>query len=139
MGRDQPTPTLTDSLPRLSPPSLPPLDSMVPLTSMSLSSRPTWCHTHVSTLCFPPTPQLSLLRKPTTNSSPLLKSPTHPSSQPPTVVPGGDLAKVMRATCMISNSTAIAEVFSRIDHKFDLMYAKRAFVHWYVGEGMEEG
>merc|ERR1719412_3557058 len=40
---------------------------------------------------------------------------------------------------MISNSTAIAEVFSRIDHKFDLMYSKRAFVHWYVGEGMEEG
>merc|ERR1712062_25297 len=59
--------------------------------------------------------------------------------QPPTVVPGGDLAKVMRAVCMISNSTAIAEVFSRIDHKFDLMYAKRAFVHRYVGEGMEEG
>jgi len=25
--------------------------------------------------------------------------------QPPTVVPGGDLAKVMRACCMISNST----------------------------------
>jgi tubulin alpha len=49
------------------------------------------------------------------------------------------LAKVQRAVCMISNSTAIAEVFSRIDHKFDLMYAKRAFVHWYVGEGMEEG
>ena len=57
--------------------------------------------------------------------------------QPPTVVPGGDLAKVQRACCMISNSTAIAEVFSRIDHKFDVMYAKRAFVHWYVGEGME--
>merc|ERR1712134_121659 len=56
--------------------------------------------------------------------------------QPPTVVPGGDLAKVMRACCMISNSTAIAEVMSRIDHKFDLMYAKRAFVHHYVGEGM---
>ena len=27
--------------------------------------------------------------------------------QPPTVVPGGDLAKVQRAVCMISNSTAI--------------------------------
>lgn len=52
--------------------------------------------------------------------------------QPPTVVPGGDLAKVQRAVCMISNSTAIAEVFSRLDHKFDLMYAKRAFVHWWV-------
>ena len=40
---------------------------------------------------------------------------------------------------MVANSTAIAETLSRIDHKFDLMYAKRAFVHWYVGEGMEEG
>merc|ERR1712137_71665 len=59
--------------------------------------------------------------------------------QPPTQVPGGDLAKVNRSLCMISNTTAIAEVFSRIDHKFDLMYSKRAFVHWFVGEGMEEG
>ncbi|KAI3897051.1 hypothetical protein MKW92_052038 [Papaver armeniacum] len=59
--------------------------------------------------------------------------------QPPTLVPGGDLAKVQRAVCMISNSTSVAEVFSLIDHKFDLMYAKRAFLHWYVGEGMEEG
>ncbi|KAI4895486.1 hypothetical protein NFI96_016436, partial [Prochilodus magdalenae] len=59
--------------------------------------------------------------------------------QPPTVVPGGDLAKVQRAVCMLSNTTAIAEAWARLDHKFDLMYAKRAFVHWYVGEGMEEG
>ncbi|RWS27225.1 tubulin alpha chain-like protein [Leptotrombidium deliense] len=59
--------------------------------------------------------------------------------QPPTVVPGGDLARVKRAVCMLSNTTAIAEAWARLDHKFDLMYAKRAFVHWYVGEGMEEG
>ncbi|KRZ80760.1 Tubulin alpha-3 chain [Trichinella papuae] len=59
--------------------------------------------------------------------------------QPPTVVPGGDLAKVPRALCMLSNTTAISEAWARLDHKFDLMYAKRAFVHWYVGEGMEEG
>ncbi|KAF3825224.1 hypothetical protein GH733_005858 [Mirounga leonina] len=59
--------------------------------------------------------------------------------QPPTVVPGGDLAKVQRAVCMLSNTTAIAEAWARLDHKFDLMYAKRAFVHWYVGEGTEEG
>ncbi|KAK7814101.1 hypothetical protein U0070_020960 [Myodes glareolus] len=59
--------------------------------------------------------------------------------QPPTVVPGGDLAKVQRSVCMLSNTTAIAEAWARLDHKFDLMYAKRAFVHWYVGEGMEEG
>ena len=49
------------------------------------------------------------------------------------------MAAVKRAVCMVANTTAIAEALSRIDHKFDLMYAKRAFVHWYVGEGMEEG
>lgn len=47
--------------------------------------------------------------------------------------------QVPRAVCMLSNTTAIAEAWARLDHKFDLMYAKRAFVHWYVGEGMEEG
>jgi tubulin alpha len=52
--------------------------------------------------------------------------------------PGGDLAKVQRAVCMLPNTTAIAEAWSRLDQKFDLMFAKRAFVHWYVGEGMEE-
>ena len=46
--------------------------------------------------------------------------------QPPTVVPGGDLAKVQRAVCMLSNTTAIAEAWARLDHKFDLMYAKRS-------------
>jgi|UniRef100_A0A7S2UF05 tubulin alpha len=61
------------------------------------------------------------------------------NGQPPAEVPGGDLAKVKRAVCMVANNTSIAEAFSRIDHKFDLMYSKRAFVHWYVGEGMEEG
>jgi len=61
------------------------------------------------------------------------------NDQPPTVFPGGETAKVQRAVCMLSNTTAIAEAWNRLDHKFDLMYAKRAFVHWYVGEGMEEG
>ncbi|KAL4704974.1 hypothetical protein ACJJTC_005460 [Scirpophaga incertulas] len=59
--------------------------------------------------------------------------------QPPSVVEGGDLAPVKRAASMLSNTTAIAEAWGKLDHKFDLMYSKRAFVHWYVGEGMEEG
>jgi len=54
-------------------------------------------------------------------------------------VPGSELAAVDRSVAMLSNTTAIAEAWSRLDHKFDLMYSKRAFVHWYVGEGMEEG
>ncbi|GFH55775.1 tubulin alpha chain [Chaetoceros tenuissimus] len=61
------------------------------------------------------------------------------NTQAPLEVPEGDIAKSKRAVCMVANNTAIAETLSRIDHKFDLMYAKRAFVHWYVGEGMEEG
>jgi len=59
--------------------------------------------------------------------------------QPPTIVPGGDLAPMQRSVCMISNTTAINEAWGRLNHKFDLLYTKRAFVHWYVGEGMEEG
>ncbi|EPY73060.1 tubulin alpha-1A chain [Camelus ferus] len=59
--------------------------------------------------------------------------------QPPTMVPGGDLAKVQQAVCMLSNTTAIAESWAHLDYKFGLMYAKHAFVHWYLCEGMEEG
>ncbi|KAJ5233109.1 hypothetical protein N7468_006065 [Penicillium chermesinum] len=59
--------------------------------------------------------------------------------QKPMRVPDTELAPVDRSISMLSNTTAIAEAWSRLDHKFDLMYSKRAFVHWYVGEGMEEG
>jgi tubulin alpha len=59
--------------------------------------------------------------------------------QKPTIPPQGDMAEPSRAVCMLCNTTAISEAWARLDHKFDLMYAKRAFVHWYVGEGMEEG
>ncbi|XP_019532181.3 LOW QUALITY PROTEIN: tubulin alpha-8 chain [Aedes albopictus] len=61
------------------------------------------------------------------------------NQQRPYTLPGGDLAKPKRAVCLLSNSTAIAGAWERMNYKFDLMYRKRAFVHWYVGEGMEEG
>lgn len=57
----------------------------------------------------------------------------------PSFIPNGDLMKTNKAVCMLANTTAIAEAWTRLNQKFDLMYAKRAFVHWYVGEGMEEG
>ncbi|KAI8871959.1 tubulin C-terminal domain-like protein, partial [Ramicandelaber brevisporus] len=59
--------------------------------------------------------------------------------QAPVVIPGSGMAKSTRSVCMLSNTTAIAKAFSNLNHKFDLMYSKRAFVHWFVGEGMEEG
>jgi tubulin alpha len=61
------------------------------------------------------------------------------NSQPITTVPGDAMAAVKRSVTMISNTTAISEVLGRMDRKFDLMFAKRAFVHHYVSEGMEEG
>lgn len=57
----------------------------------------------------------------------------------PTVLPGSAMAEVKRAVCALTNTTSIVEAWSRLNNKFDLMFAKRAFVHWYVGEGMEEG
>jgi tubulin alpha len=39
---------------------------------------------------------------------------------------------------MVSNSTFTSSAFWRLEHQFDLLYDKRAFVHWYVSEGMEE-
>ncbi|KAG9326059.1 hypothetical protein KVV02_000770 [Mortierella alpina] len=59
--------------------------------------------------------------------------------QPAVVVPDSEVSAAPRSVCMLSNTTAIADAWKRLDHKFDLMYTKRAFVHWYVGEGMEEG
>ena len=50
--------------------------------------------------------------------------------QPPTVVPGSDLAATQRACCLLANVTIIADAWARLDYKFDLMFAKRAFVHW---------
>ena len=56
----------------------------------------------------------------------------------PMVVPGGDLPQVRRAVCMIANSTAISQLFAKVNHKFDLMYAKRAFV-CHFASWMQEG
>jgi len=50
------------------------------------------------------------------------------------------IAQTDRSVVMIGNNTAVARVFTdRVNKKFDMMYAQRAYVHWYVGEGMEEG
>lgn len=58
--------------------------------------------------------------------------------EPPSVPKTSELAQPPRAVCVLLNTTAISEAWHRIDQKFDLMFSKRAFVHWYVGEGMEE-
>jgi len=50
------------------------------------------------------------------------------------------MAPAARNVTMIGNNVAVSRVFTeRITKKYDMMYSQRAFVHWYVGEGMEEG
>jgi len=60
------------------------------------------------------------------------------NNQQVTVPDDGNLSPMQRSLCLIANTTAVVDVFARMDQKFDLMFTKRAFVHWYVGEGMEE-
>merc|ERR1719195_1245829 len=52
-----------------------------------------------------------------------------------------DVMKYSKKTCaMIGNNVAVNRVFQdRLSKKYEMMYSQRAYVHWYVGEGMEEG
>merc|ERR1712176_275305 len=64
------------------------------------------------------------------------------NSTPAAVCPGDKMAVKQDGNnvAMIGNNVAVSRVFTeRITKKYDMMYAQRAFVHWYVGEGMEEG
>ncbi|KAI4458854.1 tubulin [Holotrichia oblita] len=42
------------------------------------------------------------------------------------------------ASVFIGNTTAIQEIFKRISEQFTAMFRRRAFLHWYISEGMDE-
>ncbi|XP_067005311.2 tubulin beta-1 chain isoform X2 [Anabrus simplex] len=42
------------------------------------------------------------------------------------------------SSTFIGNTTAIQEVFKRISEQFAAMFRRKAFLHWYTGEGMDE-
>merc|ERR1711920_743122 len=51
-----------------------------------------------------------------------------------------NMQKTTKTCAMIGNNVAVSRVFTyRLAKKYDMMYSQRAYVHWYVGEGMEEG
>ncbi|ETO23785.1 tubulin alpha chain, partial [Reticulomyxa filosa] len=59
---------------------------------------------------------------------------------PTVTLESDDIGAFSKNAVMIANNMGISRVFSkRIIQKYDLMYSQRAFVHWYLGEGMEEG
>ncbi|XP_004922155.1 tubulin beta chain-like [Bombyx mandarina] len=45
---------------------------------------------------------------------------------------------VKMAATFVGNTTAIQEIFKRISEQFTLMFRRKAFLHWYTGEGMDE-
>ena len=57
------------------------------------------------------------------------------SYEPPCFVEESDQAEINRGACVILNTTAIRDKFRLINKRFNLLFAKRAFVHWYVGQG----
>merc|ERR1719438_2542 len=60
------------------------------------------------------------------------------NNTPAAQIPGDIMAASKRNVTMIGNNVAVSRVFTeRITKKYDMMYSQRAFVHWYVGEGME--
>jgi len=62
------------------------------------------------------------------------------NDQPPAFVAGDPLVSNKKTAVMIGNNIAVNRVFTeRLSKKYDMMYSQRAYVHWYVGEGMEEG
>jgi tubulin beta len=42
------------------------------------------------------------------------------------------------AVTFLGNSTAIQELFKRVADQFSAMFKRKAFLHWYTGEGMDE-
>jgi tubulin alpha len=58
--------------------------------------------------------------------------------KPPVVFSDGDLGSFSRSVCVLSNSTAIGETWTKLRQKFDSLYSKRAFVHWYLNDGIAE-
>ena len=46
---------------------------------------------------------------------------------------------ISESCCLLGNITGVKGHFERVCRDFDLLYAKRAFVHWFVGCGLESG
>jgi len=42
------------------------------------------------------------------------------------------------AVTFVGNSTSIQELFKRVNDQFTAMFRRKAFLHWYTGEGMDE-
>ena len=62
------------------------------------------------------------------------------NSRVASILPDDDIGYSIKNLVMTGNNTLISRIFhNRLSVKYDLMFSQKAFVHWYVKEGVEEG
>ncbi|VDP68237.1 unnamed protein product [Echinostoma caproni] len=60
-------------------------------------------------------------------------------AQPPVfVAQDAHISPTDCSVTMLANSTAISSVWASVGAKFDMMFSRRCFVHWFLNEGLEE-
>ncbi|VEL15416.1 unnamed protein product, partial [Protopolystoma xenopodis] len=58
---------------------------------------------------------------------------------PPMTIPNGNIPQTLRSVCMLAGNLGLKKAWERNSTKFDALYRRRSFVHWFIGEGLEEG
>merc|ERR1712047_16454 len=53
-------------------------------------------------------------------------------------VPGWSGERKINSCTLVANTTALKGIFQRLATQFGAMYRRKAFLHWYKGEGMDE-
>eukprot|EP01059_Diplonema_ambulator_P006967 TRINITY_DN16538_c0_g1_i1.p1 TRINITY_DN16538_c0_g1~~TRINITY_DN16538_c0_g1_i1.p1 ORF type:complete len:462 (+),score=48.94 TRINITY_DN16538_c0_g1_i1:44-1387(+) len=57
----------------------------------------------------------------------------------PKVASGSPFSPGNRSLSMFASTLAAGSIFSRIGRRYDQLFSKRAFIHWFVGEGLSDG
>ncbi|TPP57341.1 Tubulin alpha chain [Fasciola gigantica] len=60
------------------------------------------------------------------------------SNVAPTIPSFFPMARTRRSALLLMNNSAVNQAIEKVGDKFDMLYQRRAFVHWFVSEGMEE-
>jgi tubulin beta len=53
-------------------------------------------------------------------------------------IPNNVKSSVSMSSTFVGNSTSIQEMFRRVSEQFTAMFRRKAFLHWYTSEGMDE-
>lgn len=49
-----------------------------------------------------------------------------------------EMTKYIRSLCLVANTIAISDKWSKIEQEFNSLYEKRQYIHSYICEGMEQ-